>query len=418
MPSAVDKAIAAYSEESFQKKLKKADDAIVSRLTDAMESLSNDYGEPRRVIVEHRVKSSASLREKMKRKGYASKGGLDGSASQADIVNWLLCTVPDLIGIRLNCLFIEDEEALLSDLLSLRCESLSFEDDSTKTKTTQHRVCKLNGKYRADDNEYRFEVQVKSYIDNLWGEVDHKRFYKSKGYVLQRPLMEETMRQARNILEATDKQLKAIYHSDVSEDDLLKGLFFEKSKDAVSRACGEHLLGVHYESFYDLLVSSRRDNLYELITNYVREEAHSPEQYQGMAGVDSVIALRNLTARIISERYVGYNLEMLYHIASELFSYSSEREFQLHLAELVIGRYFPDDLILPSDDGEGGSAELDPFDEDSICPEDDADAPTEEAKELREFINRYQNFLDEEDGDLLQKSFYILRAMDDIIPLV
>lgn len=241
MTISIEDVIAAYSEESFQKKLRDVEGEIYRRLTEVTENLFCNRDELKRVVIEHRVKSPDSLREKIKRKGYIDRWRLNGGSSRDEIACRLLDTVPDLIGIRLNCLFVEDESDLLKGLLSFSCDSLSFEDDSTDTKVTKHRVYKLNGKCVVGENAYRFEVQVKSYIDNLWGEVDHKRFYKSRGYVLQRPLVVETMRQARSILVATDQQLKAIYHSSVSEDDLLKGMFFEKTKDAASEASDEQL---------------------------------------------------------------------------------------------------------------------------------------------------------------------------------
>ena len=390
MTISVEEVIAVYSEESFQKMLRDVEGEIFRRLTETIESLFCDRDELKRVVIEHRIKSSDSLREKMKRKGYIDGWRLDDGFSRDYIACRLLETVPDLIGIRLNCLFVEDEGDLLKGLLSSSCDSLSFEDDSTDTKVTKHRVYKLNGKYVVGENAYRFEVQVKSYIDNLWGEVDHKRFYKSRGYVLQRPLVVETMRQARSILVATDQQLKAIYHSSVSEDDLLKGMFFEKTKDAVSEASGEQLLGVHYESFYELLLSSQHDNLYEALARYVHQNEYSREPYRGLPETDSRLALRDLVASIIPKRYVGYNLRMLRCIASELFDYSTEAEFVQHLAELVLNRYYPGDAETLVGGAAEDFSEFDPSDDgdDGICLEEDDDPTGQETKEENLFISQ------------------------------
>ena len=156
--------------------------------------------------IESRIKSIQSFREKIYRKDYIKNWNVsdDIRENQKLIVE----NLPDFIGFRITCFFWQDEEKIYN-LLKLYYEQKNLNDivlnfDENRKQKNGHTINKLSGKYK---QKYCFEIQIKSVMHNMWGEVEHKTIYKNRNYdatISNKKLITEEI---FNILQASDKQL-------------------------------------------------------------------------------------------------------------------------------------------------------------------------------------------------------------------
>lgn len=280
------------------------------------------------LIVEARVKSRDSFTEKLKRKGYLDSWEVaNDKESNQELIRKNL---PDLIGLRLNCMFLQQERAIYEALRTADCDlRLDF---STPTKMRNGRdVYKVTGSYEWPDDKlrYNFELQIKSYINNLWGEVEHKVRYKSSRYSIDEQLKESVTKQTITVLEATDSQLQKLYEHAYDENDLVKGLFYLFTKDAAAKACQTNILAEHYERFFTLMFNSESSKIRQFVSSKLADQQYAACAYKTSNTNKTAIEL----AYQIALRYNNYCLETLYQIASNLNTYDENLSgFLVHLA--------------------------------------------------------------------------------------
>ena len=214
----------------------------------------------RRIIrsLESRVKSEQSFEEKIVRKGYIHRWHVFGSPSE--LQKEISANLSDLIGFRITCLFQRDEKYIYDKIYEVLPVVGSPEGEDSKILLNKkgedvikqkngHILYKTTGLFRSNKPDIpavRFEIQIKSIIHNVWGEVEHKTIYKGKQYDIN-PKHEELMtEQIYQILSASDLQLESLFENTHGESDLIKALFFEQTKLAVARKCGSTFLAKYY----------------------------------------------------------------------------------------------------------------------------------------------------------------------------
>ena len=132
------------------------------------------------IDVKTRVKAEDSLKEKILRNNlYLSYGTPE----------MLLSHLSDIIGVRIECRFIDDERKICNEIANLfRVKSENgyyhsflnnhiFLDMNEKQPTLQKNgfgIYKIDGKYIDGDINYCFELQIKSLVNVFWGDIDHK----------------------------------------------------------------------------------------------------------------------------------------------------------------------------------------------------------------------------------------------------
>lgn len=146
-----------------------------------------------------------------------------------------LANLSDLIGVRLECRFMDDEERLYRRL----CRIFNQEEVGGyfKSDLSEHiflkisnqpevqnngfKIYRLDGKFVQDDIAFNFELQIKSFVNLFWGEIDHKVLYKNYSYMLSEDFVREVLYSVKGNLEMIDSQLMLIndHLSDIEQTD-------------------------------------------------------------------------------------------------------------------------------------------------------------------------------------------------------
>lgn len=170
--------------------------------------------------VNARTKSAKSLREKIYRKNYFSKykSGKE-----------LIADLSDGIGVRISCLLSEDEEKIYEMILTnffyekgLYGKSFFFEKENViglcKSKQPELQknglpIYRIDGvilckEEQCEEERYiRFELQIKSLVHYLWGEIEHSLFYKKYDYIISNDYYAQLMKSINSELENVDRQI-------------------------------------------------------------------------------------------------------------------------------------------------------------------------------------------------------------------
>ena len=164
-----------------------------------------------------RMKTQESLREKLIRRNFFMRF--------PDPVNGFNY-IQDLVGIRIECRFIKDEEDLYKKIIKdftiksdrgyyrsnkNRKIRLKLDDPQPQTLANGFTMFKLDGEYDTGSYIYCFELQIKSFVNVFWGEIDHKLLYKNYNYIITEGFFREIMNSINDNLKMIDKQLMILY---------------------------------------------------------------------------------------------------------------------------------------------------------------------------------------------------------------
>ena len=122
---------------------------------------------------------------------------------------------------------------------------------------------KLDGEYDTGSFIYCFELQIKSFVNVFWGEIDHKLLYKNYNYIITEGFFREIMNSINDNLKMIDKQLMILYDhvkkQDASEvisaESQLKALLSKILHDVFSRKIHDELgLFINIKTITDVVV--------------------------------------------------------------------------------------------------------------------------------------------------------------------
>ena len=197
--------------------------AQLERIAERLHYYMQEALEPRKDMVlgrQSRVKGASSLRQKILRKNMYRRYG---SAEE------LLSNLSDLIGVRVECRFLDDEAALFDTLrrfVSARDEhDLSYAPayphirlDMRGTQPQRQMnglpIYRIDGWYTDEDGlTARFELQIKALVHVFWAEVEHEIIYKNNAYLLMDSFMKEMLNSTYDHLRLVDSQLHMIYEN-------------------------------------------------------------------------------------------------------------------------------------------------------------------------------------------------------------
>ena len=165
-----------------------------------------------------RVKSPMSLKEKILRHDFYLKYKSPEN---------LLENLSDLIGIRIECRFIEDEKDVYKKVLevfNIAGENgyyynekqpnilLKLDEKQPQKQKNGFDIYRIDGKYIHEDESINFELQIQSLVNVFWGEVEHKVLYKNYKYLLTEDLFKDVMRSLKENLTMIDGQLMILYN--------------------------------------------------------------------------------------------------------------------------------------------------------------------------------------------------------------
>lgn len=168
--------------------------------------------------VNYRIKSPDSLKEKILRHNlyltYKTPENLVENLS-------------DLIGFRIECRFIIDEDKIYKDIIKLfKIEEsngyysnplnssimLKLDDIQPQIQKNGFEIYKIDGKYKKDEITVNFELQIKSMVNVFWGDIDHRVLYKNFNYMLTEDFFRDIMSSIKDSLAMIDRQLMLVYN--------------------------------------------------------------------------------------------------------------------------------------------------------------------------------------------------------------
>mgnify|MGYP002627672743 FL=1 len=165
-----------------------------------------------------RVKSSSSLKEKIIRNNYYLKYKTPEE---------LFYNLSDLIGIRIECRFIEDEDKIFKFLKSSFCNKncegfyfhksnknifLDLRDEQPLKQKNGFKLYRIDGYIISENHKFNFELQIKSMVNIFWGEIEHKVIYKNYNMVLGDTFYKNILNSIKSNLCLIDNQLLTIYN--------------------------------------------------------------------------------------------------------------------------------------------------------------------------------------------------------------
>ena len=235
-----------------------------------------------------RIKSIISFKEKIARKNYLKDWGLNDDSSLEDCKEVIREKLSDLIGIRVNCFFKDEEESIYKYFIE-KLETFSrdsqnnpeaetphftlptnYKDDVTELKT-KDKLYKVSCKYEYKNSSGTtqscfFELQIKCMIHNLWGEVEHEVSYKAPQYDYAFQSKNKQLRDIYSSLKSSDSQLKTLYTSQTyKEQDLMNSLFFLYTQSDVKQDLNGKNPSQLYTWFFQFFMEDG-----SLVTDYVK----------------------------------------------------------------------------------------------------------------------------------------------------
>ncbi len=207
--------------------------------------------------INSRVKSKDSLKEKILRHDYYNK---------FKTVDGLYENLSDLIGVRLECRFVEDERTIYK-LLKAHFKNehnihmgyfyrednpnILVELDSKQPKEQKNglNMYRIDGKYLYQDQIINFELQIKSLINIFWSEIEHKIIYKNYNYMIADGFFKDIMRSIKNSLSTIDQQLLLISNE------------FERGKSNTVETRKSQLEMLLSKAIYDLFAARMKNDI-------------------------------------------------------------------------------------------------------------------------------------------------------------
>jgi ppGpp synthetase/RelA/SpoT-type nucleotidyltranferase len=166
--------------------------------------------------INHRIKSTESLKEKILRKKLYK-----GSASPEQVIS----KMSDIIGIMIECEFMSDEQKIFCCIK----EAFDKSDDGTifynssfpdiyinlgmqqpVKQKNGNELYKLDCYYIVNGDKINFELQIKALVNSFWCEVEHNIVYKNNGYISSDNYVNEMLSAVRTNLMGLDRILELV----------------------------------------------------------------------------------------------------------------------------------------------------------------------------------------------------------------
>lgn len=257
----------AFRDDSFKHEVEEVSNELYDKVKAWVESLDRIDSRITNVFsVQSRIKDADTFEEKLFRKNYIQDWDITDNKDENQHI--IKISLTDLIGIRINCFFAHHEFLLYNELQIHQSElsdcTLNFNENTEQANG--HPIYKFSGIYKG---QYNFEVQIKSIVHNVWGEVEHKTVYKNPtfdGYIDKKREIAEALYE---VLLASDKELFSVFNMGETEDQLIRSLFFCKTKDIIKDKCNTNILAYHYQRYFNVFkdISPHRQFVIDALSN-------------------------------------------------------------------------------------------------------------------------------------------------------
>lgn len=333
------KLLNAFSDPDFQKEINQYRHDIELELVEFIEWLLTILKSSQKIFrsPESRIKSKAGFAEKINRKDYINKWAIDSDMRK--IQDEILIKLPDLIGFRLTCFFMDDEEVIYNKLKeysdSGKFQNIILNFDERTEQKNGHKIYKVSGSYK---EKVSFELQIKSVVHNIWGEVEHKTIYKRSQYAVDLEQRQTITEEIFNILKASDQQLLSLFIHQYDEEKLVCGLFAEQTRHKVEQASNTEYLAGHYKSFFDIFLKTGQKDIWNYVSCTLVGKQYERKKIKVEDDKEKILEF----AKEIKTEFLEYYLKIQYVIAQELYIFADFDMFILYLAKIVMD-YLPMD---------------------------------------------------------------------------
>ncbi|MBR0438354.1 MAG: hypothetical protein IJK00_04405 [Clostridia bacterium] len=204
----------------------------------------------------YRIKSPESIREKLIRNNYELQKGNPEKT---------LASMRDIIGLRIECKFIDEEKyayQLLKELFtrtdddvyyymfSMPRLKLKLSDRQPQKQKNGFEIYKIDGYYQMGRDKVNFELQIKALVNSFWSEIEHRVVYKNRNFLLNDSFVSDLFNSIKKSLNTLDNQLYLLYNRFHGETD------YEQDRTAKDKK-KEHEI----ETFITSLVFATFDDL-------------------------------------------------------------------------------------------------------------------------------------------------------------
>lgn len=272
----------------------------------------NDVNPIKYYSLKYRIKEAVSLKEKLVRKNEGFKITELGEINEPDevqakkpIVLSQLKRMPDIIGVRVVTELRYDcnkvlglLRAFVDDLAASEVvlDKIDLEAQPQKMKNGLF-IFKIKGIFRSD---FGFELQIKSKIEEAWGDMDHAIFYKDYSVTPIKNVTQVTMNNVGKLLEDIDELLLGLRNSGSQYQENLEQLTNLKSLNDELYPLIEQKLGISFE------IGKVASFLYS-----VKEKA--------LAGIDNPQAITNLDCSFLEFEVTNERLQRYVKIREKSF---------------------------------------------------------------------------------------------------
>ncbi|MDO5725931.1 MAG: (p)ppGpp synthetase [Tissierellia bacterium] len=264
----------------------------------------------------HRVKSPESLREKILRNNFYSVYG------KAEI---MISYLSDLIGLRIECRFIEDEEKLYMKLLDIFTKNegngyftcaendsifLKLDEEQPQVQKNGFEIYKIDGFYKLGENTYNFELQIKSLVNVFWGDIDHRVLYKNYNYLIQEGFYKDIMHSIMDSLSMIDRQLMVVYKH-INDETNAKRHSNVELKEVISKIIHDiYINKVHDELGFVIDFKSSADVITSYLFMRVRNGGHRTYADNFVKLLNKVTSLTNKDMNF--DEYLKFDREPIF----------------------------------------------------------------------------------------------------------
>ncbi|MDF9823906.1 ppGpp synthetase/RelA/SpoT-type nucleotidyltransferase [Breznakia sp. PF5-3] len=199
-----------------------------------------------------RIKESDSLKEKIIRNQYYLR---------YDTPEDILANLSDLIGLKIDCRFIDEEFKVYRELKEYftiekedgfsTCEkfphiALDMVPHQPQSQKNGFAIYRIDGYYDTGTHKVNFELQIKSLVNSFWGDIEHKLVYKNTNYMAYDYVMKDLLSSIKANLTIVDRQLHIIHDAmgsdyNVSTSFMNRISFEDLISKAINDLCAEKL---------------------------------------------------------------------------------------------------------------------------------------------------------------------------------
>lgn len=300
--------------------LEKASDNIEIYFKNILQENSEGY-----LNINARVKSSISLKEKILRNNYYRK--YNNSEE-------LLDNLSDLIGIRIECRFIQDENEIYKAIKKHfnveghngfyynSCNdriSLKLQGKQPQKQKNGFEIYRIDGVYFFEDIKINFELQIKSLVNIFWGEIEHKVTYKNYNYLLGDKFFKDMLASIKRNLTMIDNQLLIMYNQ------------FNTMNSIDQQARKNQFEGVMSKIIYEIYSNRVRDSLGFIVDfrrscDVVMEYIFSTNKVEDIEDYSKTLIKTLNRFNSISKNHIDFNEEI---------NFEREIHFKGEFSELV-----------------------------------------------------------------------------------